>query len=187
MKKWNRKNALRIVAYAILYAALTAVVCVTGAIHPVLFVCYQITAGLLLTGVIITAYNKVKAPGVALCLGCAMIFLFIIINDAAPWHVIPIVLIMLVAEAIRFITKYNWMGDVIGTVIMSFSSFGYYGQIWFNRDYTYECSIEEMPSGYADSLMSASPAWALVVVLIVGIIISVIMSNVTAKIFKLER
>jgi len=28
-----------------------------------------------------------------------------------------------------------------------------YGQIWFNRDYTYDCAVEEMPAGYADALM----------------------------------
>ena len=79
------------------------------------------------------------------------------------------------------------VGDLIGTVIMSFSSFGYYGQIWFNRDYTYECAVEEMPAGYADTLMAVSPTWAFALVVIVGVIISVAISNVTAKIFKLEK
>ena len=78
-------------------------------------------------------------------------------------------------------------GNVIATVIMSFSSFGYYGQIWFNRDYTYECAIEEMPTGYADGLMAASPVWALVVVIIVGVALSVLISNLTSKLFKLDR
>ena len=50
---------------------------------------------------------------------------------------------------------------------MGFSSFGYYGQIWFNRAYTYECAIEEMPAGYGDTLMSVSPAWAFPVVVII--------------------
>lgn len=67
------------------------------------------------------------------------------------------------------------------------SSFGYYGQIWFNRDYTYECAVEEMPAGYADTLMAVSPTWAFALVVIVGVIISVAISNVTAKIFKLEK
>ena len=53
MKKWNKKNVLWMVLYAVLYAVGTAIVCVTGAIHPILFVCYQITAGLLLSGIII--------------------------------------------------------------------------------------------------------------------------------------
>ena len=47
--KWNRKNALWMLLYAVLYAIVTAAVCVTGAIHPIFFVCYQITAGLLLS------------------------------------------------------------------------------------------------------------------------------------------
>ena len=76
---------------------------------------------------------------------------------------------------------------MIAALIMTFSSFGYYGQIWFNRDYTYECAIEEMPAGYADGLMSASPTWALLVVVIVGIVVSVIISNITTKLFKLDR
>ena len=70
---------------------------------------------------------------------------------------------------------------------MTFSSFGYYGQIWFNRAYTYECAIEEMPAGYADTLMAVSPAWALPVVIIIGIVLSVLISNITVKIFKLEK
>ncbi len=91
------------------------------------------------------------------------------------------------SEVVRAIFKYNRMGDVIGTVIMTFSSFGYYGQIWFIRNYTYECAVEEMPAGYADGLMAASPMWSLIVVIIVGVVLSVVISNLTAKLFKLEK
>ena len=187
MKEWNKKSALWMLFYAVLYAVGTAIVCVTGAITPVLFVCYQITAGILLSGIIIYAFRKVKVPGVAACLGLAMILLLLLIQDAVVWHVIPVIIITVLAEAVRAVFKYNWTGDVIGTVIMTFSSFGYYGQIWFNRDYTYECAVEEMPAGYADGLMAASPAWSLIVVLVVGVVLSVMISNVTAKLFKIDR
>lgn len=187
MKKWNRKTILLMLLYAVLYAIGTIIVCVTGAIIPILFVCYQITAGILLSGIVIYALRKVQAPGAAACLGAAVLLLLILIGDAVAWHVIPIIVIMILAEVILAIFKYNWFGDVIATVIMTFSTFGYYGQIWFNRDYTYECAVEEMPSGYANSLMAASPGWSLAVVVIVGIVLSVIVSNVTAKIFKLEK
>ena len=63
MKEWNKKNALWMVLYAVLYAVATAIVCVTGTITPILFVCYQTTAGILLSGVVISAYRKIKAPG----------------------------------------------------------------------------------------------------------------------------
>ena len=187
MEKWNKKNALWMILYAVLYAVGTAIVCVTGAIHPILFVGYQVTAGLLLSGIIFYACNRVKAPGVCLCLGVGMILLLLIIQDAVAWHVIPVVVIALIAELVRFVTKYNRTGDVISTAVMTFSSFGYYGQIWFNREYTYECAIEEMPAGYGDGLMAASPAWAFIIVVIVGIAVSAIISNVTAKVFKLNR
>ena len=65
--KWNRNNALWMLLYAVLYAIVTAVVCVTGSIHPIFFVCYQITAGLLLSPIIIRALRRVQAPGVAVC------------------------------------------------------------------------------------------------------------------------
>ena len=116
-----------------------------------------------------------------------MILLLFTIEDAVAWHVIPIIIITVLAEAVRAIYKYNWTGDVIGTVIMTFSSFGYYGQIWFNRDYTYECAVEEMPVGYADGLMAASPVWSFIVVVVAGVLLSVLISNVTAKLFKLDR
>lgn len=70
---------------------------------------------------------------------------------------------------------------------MTFSTFGFYGQIWFNRDFTYTEAIEEMSAGYADTLMSVSPAWSLPVVLIIGIVLSVLISNMTAKLFKIEK
>ncbi len=187
MKEWTKKKTLWTLLYAVLYAVGTAIVCVTGAITPILFVGYQITAGILLSGIIIYAFGKVKAPGVAACLGVAMILLLVLIGDAVAWHVIPIVVIVILAEAIRTIFKYNWTGDVISTVIMTFSSFGYYGQIWFNRDYTYECAIEEMPAGYAEGLMAASPMWSLIVVILAGVVLSVVVSNITAKLFKLEK
>lgn len=187
MYKWNKANALRMLLYAVLYAAVSAIVCVTGAIHPVLFVCYQITAGLLLSGIIIHAFSRVKAPGAAVCLALAMILLLIIIGDAVAWHVLPLVIIAVIAEAIRSALKYNWTGDVISAAVMSFSTFGYYGQIWFNRAYTYECAVEEMPVGYGDKLMAASPAWTLPIVIVAGIAASVAISNLTAKLFKLDK
>ena len=84
-----------------------------------------------------------------------------------------------------------WTGNlsifVPAVTPMTFSSFGYYGQIWFNRAYTYECAVEEMPAGYADTLMAVSPTWALPVVVISGIILSVLISNITAELFKHEK
>jgi hypothetical protein len=76
-----------------------------------------------------------------------MLLLLLIIRDAVMWHVVPLIVITVLAEAARGMTGYSRTGDFIGTVLMSFSSFGYYGQIWFNRAYTYECAVEEMPAG----------------------------------------
>ena len=105
MKQWNKKSALWMILYAVLYAVGTAIVCVTGAIHPALFVCYQITAGLLLSGIVIHACNRVKAPGVCICLGIGMILLLLLIQDAVAWHVIPVIVIAVLAEVIRAISN----------------------------------------------------------------------------------
>ena len=179
--KWNRKNALWMLLYAVLYAIVTAVVCVTGSIHPILFVCYQITAGLLLSPIIIRAFRRVQAPGAAVCLFLGMLLLLLIIRDAVMWHVVPLIVITVLAEIVRAAAKYSWAGDIAATALMSFSSYGYYGQIWFNRAYTYECAVEEMPAGYGDTLMSVSPAWAFPVVVAAGIIVSVLITNVYMK------
>ena len=185
--KVEKKSVFRALLYAVLYAVVTALVCITGSIHPVFFVCYQITAGILLSGIIITAFRKIKAPGVAVCLFFGLLLLLILIQDAVAWHVIPLIVITVLAELIRAAFKYSWTGDMIATILMTFSSFGYYGQIWFNRTYTYECAIEEMPAGYADTLMALSPTWLLPVVIIVGILLSVLISNITAKLFNLNK
>ena len=179
--KWNFNNALWMLLYAVLYAIVTAVVCVTGSIHPIFFVCYQITAGLLLSPIIIRAFRRVQAPGAAVCLFLGILLLLLIIRDAVMWHVVPLIVITILAEIVRAMTKYSWTGDIVATVLMCFSSFGYYGQIWFNRAYTYECAVEEMPAGYGDTLMSVSPAWAFPVVVIVGMIVSVWVANVSMK------
>ena len=179
--RWNRKNALKMLLFAVLYVIGTVVTCVTGSIHPVFFVCYQITAGLLLSGVVIKAFDTIKAPGAAACFSAAMIIVFIVINDAAAWHVIPVVIIAVLAELVRKVYGYSRKGDRIAAVIMTFSTFGYYGQIWFNRDYTYKCAVEEMPAGYADKLMAVSPAWALPVVVLIGIAVSVLIIKLTAR------
>ena len=185
--KFEKKSVFRVLLYAVLYAVVTALVCITGSIHPVFFVCYQITAGILLSGIIITAFRKAKAPGVAVCLLFGLLLLLLLIQDAVAWHVIPLIVITVLAELIRAAFKYSWTGDVIATILMTFSSFGYYGQIWFNRTYTYECAIEEMPAGYADTLMALSPTWLLPVVIIVGILLSVLISILTAKLFNLNK
>ena len=44
-----------------------------------------------------------------------------------------------------------------------------------------------MPAGYAEKLMSVSPVWSLAAVVIVGIVLSVLISIITAKVFKLEK
>ena len=182
--KWNRKNALWMLLYAVLYAIVTAAVCVTGSIHPIFFVCYQITAGLLLSPIVIRAFRRVQAPGAAVCLFLGILLLLLIINDAVRWHVGPLIVITVLSEAVRGMTNYDRVGDVVGTVLMSFSSFGYYGQIWFNRAYTYECAVEEMPAGYGDTLMSVSPVWAFPAVVIIGMIVSVWIANVSMKRYK---
>ena len=185
--KLEKKSVFCVLLYAVLYAVVTALVCITGSIHPVFFVCYQITAGILLSGIIITAFRKAKAPGVAVCLLFGLLLLLLLIQDAVAWHVIPLIVITVLAELIRAAFKYSWTGDVIATILMTFSSFGYYGQIWFNRTYTYECAIEEMPAGYPDTLMALSPTWLLPVVIIVGVLLSVLISNLTAKLFNLNK
>ena len=108
----------------------------------------------------------------------------IIIRDAVMWHVVPLIVITVLAEIVRGMTNYSWSGDVAGTVLMSFSGFGFYGQICFNRAYTYECAVEEMPAGYVDTLMSVSPAWAFPVVVTVGMILSVWIANISMKMHK---
>ena len=183
MNKWDKKNALWMLLYAVLYAVMTAFVCVLGSIHPLLFVCYQITAGILLSGIVICAFRRIKAPGAAACLSLGVLILLLVIGDAVIWHVIPLIVIAILAELVRAVSKYSRMGDVAGAVIMSFSTFGYYGQIWFNRAYTYECAVEEMPAGYADTLMTLSPTWALFAVAAAGIALSVLNSYVTRKLF----
>ena len=179
--KWNRNNALWMLLYAVLYAIVTAVVCVTGSIHPIFFVCYQITAGLLLSPIILRAFRRVQAPGAAVCLFLGMFLLLLIIRDAVMWHVVPLIVITALAEVVRAMAKYSRAGDIVATVLMSFSSFGYYGQIWFNRAYTYECAVEEMPAGYGDTLMSVSSVWAFPVVVAAGIIVSVLITNAYMK------
>ena len=186
-KKWNKKSALWMLLYTVLYVIGTVLTCVLGSIHPVMFVCYQITAGLLLSGIVIKAFDRIKAPGVAACLSAGMIITFLVIKDAVAWHVIPVIVIAVAAELVRKTFGYSWKGDLIGTVIMTFSTFGYYGQIWFNRDYTYECAVAEMPAGYADTLMTVSPGWVLPVVIVIGVVISVLVSNAAARVFKIEK
>lgn len=175
MKKWNLKNTLWMLIYMILYVIVTVFVCMTGIIHPIFFVCYQITAGILLTGIVFKAFDKVRAPGVAGFLSAGLIIMLFIIQDVTAWHIVPVIIIAAAAEAFRFLFRYNRMGDIIGTVIMTFSTFGYYSRIWLGRAYTYEVAIEEMPVGYADTLMLFSPIWTLPLVLFIGIALSILM------------
>ena len=186
MNTWTKKNALWLVLYVVLYVIATVVVCVLGSLHGVLFVLYQITAAILVTGVAGKAFDRIKAPGVAACLGLGMILTFFLIQDANLWHCVPIVVIAVLAEIVRGLCRYEAPGNLIASIIMSFSTFGYYGQIWFNRDYTYECAVEEMPAGYAETLMQCSPGWALPIVVLAGIVISVLVYKLTAKLFRFE-
>ena len=186
MNTWTKKNALWLLLYVVLYVIATVIVCVLGSIHAMLFVCYQITAAILVTGVAGKAFDRIKAPGVAACLGLGMILTFFAIGDANLWHCVPIIVIAVLGELVRGICRYKAPGDLIASVILSFSTFGYYGQIWYNRAYTYECAVEEMPAGYAESLMQCSPAWALPVVVIAGIALSVVMYSIAAKLFRFE-
>ena len=185
--KWNKKNVLWMLLYAVLYIVMTVIVCVLGSVHPIFFVCYQITAGLIVTGVAAKTFDKIRAFGAACCFSIGMLITFFAMQDANLWHCLPVIIIAILAEIIRLIFQYNAAGNLIAAVIMSFSTFGYYGQIWFNRDYTYECAVEEMPAGYAEALMNYSPAWALPVVIIIGIAVAVVNYNITKKLFKFDQ
>ena len=124
---------------------------------------------------------KSAGSGAAVCLFLGMLLLLLIIRDAVMWHVVPLIIITVLAEIARAMAKYSWGGEIVAAVLMSFSSFGYYGQIWFNRAYTYECAVEEMPAGYGDTLMSVSPVWAFPVVVAAGIMVSVLITNIYRK------
>lgn len=86
MNKWNRKNSLWMLLYVVLYVIASYIVCVIGAIHPVFFTCYQISAGILISGVVINIFAKIKAPGVAAILSFGVILTFVLRNDASIWH-----------------------------------------------------------------------------------------------------
>ena len=187
MNTWTKKNALWLLLYVVMYVIATVIVCVLGSFHALLFVCYQVTAAILVTGVAGKAFDHIKAPGVAACLGLGMILTFFAIQDANLWHCVPVIVIAVLAEIMRSICKYRAPGNMIASIIMSFSSFGYYGQIWFNRNYTYECAVEEMPAGYADALMRYSPAWTFPVVIIVGIMLAAVMYRISSKLFRYEN
>ena len=173
--------------YIVIYVAASVIVCVLGAVHPILFVCYQIVAGVLVTGAAAKAFDRLRYPGAAAFLSLGMLLTFVVIRDANIWHCLPVIIIAILAELVRYCGKYENLSKLAAAVIMSFSTFGYYGQIWFNRDYTYECAVEEMPSGYAEKLMDLSPTWSLPVVIIVGIGAAVMNFCISAKLFKFQK
>lgn len=184
---WSKKNALWLLLYTVLYVIATVIVCVLGSFHGLLFVLYQITAAILVTGIAGKAFDRIKAPGAAACLGLGMILTFFLIQDANLWHCVPVIVISVLAEIVRAVSHYRSVGNLLASVIMSFSTFGYYGQIWFHREYTYDCAVEEMPAGYAETLMQCSPGWALPVVMIAGILISVVMYRLSARLFHFDN
>lgn len=59
--KWNRKNVLWMLLYAVVYVVMSVIVCVLGSVHPIMFVCYQITAGLLAVSIVSLTKNTVTA------------------------------------------------------------------------------------------------------------------------------
>ena len=85
MNTWSKKNALWQLLYILLYVIATVIVCVLGSVHGLMFVLYQITAAILVTGVAGKAFDRIKAPGVAACLGLGMILTFFLIRDANLW------------------------------------------------------------------------------------------------------
>jgi hypothetical protein len=185
--KWNKKNALWQLLYIILYVIGYVVVCVCGSIHPIFFVGYQVTAGILLTGILVKGFDRIQAPGVAFTFAAGILLTFLAIGDFTPWHAIPVIILCILAEAVGFIMGNDkWKTIVTKSVIMSFAKFSYYGQIWLNRDFTYEAAVEEMPAGYADTLMNCSPTWTFPVAVILGIVLSILIANLTAQLFNLS-
>jgi hypothetical protein len=185
--KWNKKNALWQLLYTVLYVIGYVVVCVCGSIHPIFFVGYQVTAGILLTGILVKGFDRIQAPGVALAFAAGILLAFLAIGDFTPWHAIPVIILCILAEAVGFIMGNDkWKTIVTKSVIMSFATFSYYGQIWLNRDFTYEAAVEEMPTGYADTLLNCSPTWTFPVAVILGVVLSILSANLTAKLFNLS-
>lgn len=77
MNSWTKKNALWLLLYVVCYVIATTIVCVLGSLHAMLFVCYQITAAILVTGAAGKAFDRIKASGVAACQGLGMILTFL--------------------------------------------------------------------------------------------------------------
>ena len=184
---WNKKNTLRQLLYMLLYLVGYLIVCVVGAVHPVMFVLYQVTAGFLLTGILAKGFDQIQKPGVAASFAGIILLVFLLIGDFTTWHAIPVIVLAVIAEITGLVLGNDkWRTVVAKSVIMSFTTFGYYGQIWLNRNFTYESAVEEMPEGYADTLMNLSPGWVFPVVVIGGIAVSILIANVTGKLFNLN-
>ena len=82
---------------------------------------------------------QTQSPRSCPILSLGIILTFVFKSDASIWHIAPLIVMAVLTETVRIATKYNWIWNVIGTIIMTFSSFDLFSQMWFNRDCTYEC------------------------------------------------
>ena len=107
MKKQKNKSKLSMLLYTVIYVAASVIVCVLGAVHPILFVCYQIVAGVLVTGAAAKAFDRLRYPGAAAFLSLGMLLTFVVIRDANIWHCLPVIIIAILAELVRYCGKYE--------------------------------------------------------------------------------
>ena len=187
MGDWNKRNTLRVLLFAVIYVLANFAILNMGAIHPVLFVLYTCISAILLPGLYLAGASRIKGPGVAAVYGGLMLLL-IIVADLSWYKVADLLVMIVVAELLRRAFGYDsWKGLKWSSVAMCFSNFGYSMCIWLMRDFTYSEAVEEMPAGYADTLMKVSPAWTLPVTLIATVVIALICAEISRKLLKLEK
>lgn len=149
----ERSPALRVIIAAIVYLALYPLASASGLIHPACYAYVGTLVVLPFAFVYLWTASTMVGFGAAAVLNGFVLAVGLIVGEGNWAFVVGMVVLALLAEAIRAWCGYDtWRGVYLSFIPFAYSFYAYSAHWWTDTSGSLAAAVEEMPAGYADKM-----------------------------------
>ena len=149
----KKTSWIGVIIAAILYCGLFVLASSCGLIHPACYAYAGTFIPLLFSFVYLYTAAQMQCFGAALVLNGFMLIVAVIAGEGNLPFVIGVIILTLIAEAVRKLNGYDTLKGVRRSFIpFAFAFYAYAAHWWTNTEGSLAEAVEEMPAGYADKM-----------------------------------
>lgn len=184
--KLKGKDLITIGIFSAIYFAINLLFMIMSGLSPYIWILYPGILAVFAGIPFMIMVSKVQKPFAVLIMGLITAFIYFLSGEVTVTVVITFGLSCIMAEIIRYITKYKSFAG--NTVSFAFFSLGMTGSplpIWIFKDAFFAQILEQgMPASYVDKLKTIASPTMLVVLFVAPIVGALIGSFIAKALFK---